>query len=44
MEIKEEVEHRCLMCNEPAYEYEEDRYRCSDHDGCGFEWTVIHCE
>jgi len=36
--------HRCLMCNELAFEYEKDKYKCSDPDNCDFKWTVIHCE
>lgn len=35
--------HRCLMCNKPAFEYEEDKYKCSDEVECNFEWTVTRC-
>lgn len=35
--------HRCLMCNELAFEYEEDKFRCGDKN-CQFEWTVTRCE
>lgn len=46
-EIKEVITladtvHRCLMCNELAYEYKEDAFRCSDKE-CDFIWTVTHC-
>ena len=35
--------HRCLMCNELAYEHKENEFRCNDKD-CAFIWMVTHCE
>lgn len=35
--------HRCLMCDAPAHECdEEDLYMCSDNE-CGFTWKVERC-
>ena len=33
--------HRCIMCNERAYEIEEGFYKCAS---CNFSWEVIECE
>lgn len=31
--------HNCLMCNSKAYEYEENKFICSDKE-CNFKWRV----
>lgn len=35
--------HKCLMCNETAYEYKENEYVCSDKQ-CNFTWMVKNGE
>jgi len=32
--------HRCLNCNEVAYEESEGNYKCPK---CGFSWEVVNC-
>lgn len=35
--------HSCLVCESPAFEVEQDHYKCSSKD-CNFEWKVNRCE
>ena len=35
-----ELLHKCLRCNESAYEVDKNVFRCSDNE-CKFEWEVV---
>lgn len=34
--------HKCVRCNEPAYEIDDGLYQCSNTE-CGFQWEVVKC-
>jgi len=38
-----DVIHRCLACNEMAFEVEKNKYECGDTN-CNFTWEVLDCE
>ena len=33
--------HKCLKCNDEAYEFEPGKFKCST---CGFTWEIVHIE
>ncbi len=35
--------HKCIYCESPAYEVEEDKFKCTKKE-CGLVWRVKNCE